>query len=328
MMTHRKVIPASLLLSLLFITAVWQISERQLSDIIGNLCYKLFKSSFTEQATWDDQGIAMRYIPGLGKVYDVELIARQASRGYDTRIDPTRLSWFMKGSDWLSAHLDSTAVIYQKYDFPPARDKAPWLSASAQSAATLAMLKRAGFERDRAMLARGIMMLRKLQPPNQLFALSQPDSALWFVSHREDPYSLYGMICTLSDLNEIHSLLKDPITASLFQQGMRSLAVQLPRLAPKGYLHDKYLYQGRRAQHYRLGKMLSDLAAAYADPAFSAQVKTYTRRQNSFVLWQLVSDPSPLRLVSFVLSWLVLALIIYLFMRRPVRKGSSSILEE
>lgn len=322
-MTHRNVLSSSILLSLLFITAIWQISERQLSDLLGNLCYKLFKSSFTEQPTWDDKGIAMRYIPGIGKVYDVELIARQASRGYDTHVDPIRLSWFMKGTDWLSAHLDSTAVIYQPYDYPPAQDQAPWLSASAQSSATLAMLKRAGFERDKALLAKGIMILRKLEPTSGQFTLSQPDSSLWFVSHRADPYSLYGMISTLSDLNEIHSLLKDPITNELYQKGMRSLTARLPQLAPRGYLHDNYLYQGRRSQHYRLSKMLSALSATYPDPAFSALVKDYARRQNSFVLWQLVQNPSLARWVSFFLSWLILALIIYLFLRRPVRNFTS-----
>lgn len=318
-MIRKKELLLSIALGFIFTLVAWQIAEHYITDFFGEISYKLLRSSYMELATTDQTGLTMRYIPGRGKLYDAETIARQASRGYDTRIDPIRMQWFMKGTTWLLQNLDSTFVITQPYDFPPSGDKAPWISASAQSATALAIMKRAGHERNKEMLEKSITILEQLQPEKSGLSIAESDSAYWFVAHPEKPYSLYGMICVLSDLQEIFRITEIPLAGTLYLKGMRSLVSHLPELESNGYLNDKYLYLPHRSEHRKLYTMLNSLSAGYPDPQLSAMLKGYHRRHSNFILQQMIANPSPRRFTGFILVWLLIAFIAYLFLRRPER---------
>lgn len=80
-MIHKKVLVFSLILGFLLTFIAWQTSEHLLTDLFGNFSYKLFKISYMETITQDQDGLTMRYLPGIGKVYDAEIIARQSSPG-------------------------------------------------------------------------------------------------------------------------------------------------------------------------------------------------------------------------------------------------------
>lgn len=316
---RRKDVYLSLVLGLIVTLLAWQLAEHYITDFVGNLSYKLLRRSFIELPVPDPEGLTMRYLPGLGKVYDAELIARQASRGYDTRIDKERMQWFMQGTDWLQARLDSTLIISQPYNFPPADDIAPWISASAQSAAALALLKRSGHERNKELLDTSIRMLEKLQPGQSKLCIAESDSSYWYVAHQAHPYSLYGMLSVLRDLKEIYQITELPLAGNLYLKGMRSLVQHLPELETHGYLNDKFLYIGLRSKHYRLYTMLSELASGYPDPVLASKLKAYHRRHNSFVLVQFFANPGVGRFTGFILVWLLFAIIAYLFLRRPVK---------
>lgn len=318
MIRHKELI-LSIALGFIFTLLAWQIAEHYITDFFGELSYKILRSSYMEIATHDQDGLTMRYLPGIGKLYDAETIARQAARGYDTRIDPERMQWFTKGSDWLLARLDSSSVITQPYDFPPATDKAPWISASAQSATALAIMKRAGYERNKEMLEKSISILEQLDPKIGKLSIAESDSAYWFVAHQGKPYSLYGMICVLSDLQEIFRITEIPLAGTLYLKGMRSLVSHLPELESNGYLNDNFLYLPHRSEHRKLYSMLSMLSAGYPDPKLTELIKAYHCRHSNFILQQMIANPSTKRFAGFIFVWLLLALIAYLFLKRPAR---------
>ena len=322
-MIRTKEIFFSLVLGFIFTLLAWQIAEHYIGDLFAKIAYKTLHISYSEQLGADRDGLAMRYLPGLGKVYDTELIARQASRGYDTRIDAERMKWFIQGTDWLLAHLDSTNIVLQTEDFPPAGDKAPWPSASAQSATALAIMKRAGYDRNKELLARSISILRQLDLQLNDLALAESDSAYWFVSHRTHPYSLHGMLCVLGDLQEIYQITELPLAGSLYLKGMRSLTRHLPELETNGYLNDKFLYMNLRSEHRKLYQMLNNLSAGYSDPQLAERIRAYHRRHSSFVLLQMFANASWGRFAGFVMVWLLIAAIAYLFLRRPLKNFTS-----
>ncbi len=322
-MIRRKELLLSIALGFIFTLVAWQIAEHYITDFFGPLIYKVFRISYVELPTVDKDGLTMRYIPGQGKVYDAELIARQASRGYDTRIDQGRKQWFMQGTDWLLSKLDSTLVIAQPYDFPPAGDKAPWISASAQSATALAILKRAGYDRNKDLLIRSIAILEQLSPEKGKLSIAESDSSYWFVAHSQNPYSLYGMLCVLGDLQEFYQTTELPLAGSMYLKGMRSLVQHLPELESHGYLNDPYLYMGHRSEHRMLYQMLSKLASGYPDPQLTEKVQAYHRRHSNFILQQMVANPSGYRFGGYILVWLLISAIAYLFLRRPDRNFTS-----
>jgi hypothetical protein len=309
-MLKYKYVVFCLILSLAFTTAIWQIAEAKLVDVFGKLCYSLCHRSFIELTTYDKDDMPMHYYPGVGTFYDPELIAREASRFYDTRIDPPRLKAFIKDSDWLLAHIDSLGRLPQPYDFPPAGLKQPWVSAPSQTAAMLAIAKRAGYERN----AEVFLHARKLF--TNLAENAAGKDSLW-LSTQPGEEDLRGMLSSLIDLASYGKLVQDSLALQMFKSGVDALAKRLPGYEKQGYLDDKYCKIGQRAEHRMLTQLLSEVSYATPDSVFKPIVLRFQAKDRVFVIKQLLTKPKLGRISGFLFAWLACFLLAYAFLRAP-----------
>ncbi|MDY0152395.1 MAG: hypothetical protein RBS43_09005 [Candidatus Cloacimonas sp.] len=316
-MRNLKFIGISVLISFLFVCLIWQIAEPKIVSALGKACYAISHRSFIELTTYDKSGLPMRYYPGAGTFYDPELIAREASRYYDTRIEPQRLQAFIAESDWLLAHCDSTGVIAQAYDFPPAKLTQPWLSAPANTAAMLAIAKRAGYDRDTRKLVLAKRMLANIRKAEASSAYYNSDGLLWLKAYPAAENDLQGMLRGLSDLAEFYKIAGDSIAGNLFNQGIKNLTTRLPQVEKKGYLEDEYSRLGQRADHRQLTQLLSDTSYATPDSIFKPNVLRYQAKDRIFVVTQMLVRPRFGRICGFLVAWLLSFLLVYAFLRVP-----------
>lgn len=305
----------SLLIGLLFTSFIWQIAEPEVVEFVGKACYKVTRHSFIEVITHDAAGIPMRYHPGAGTVYDPELVAREASRNYNTRIEPNREQRFLQLSEWLVKQVDSTGLIPQGYDFPPASLKQPWYSASSQSAAMLAIAQRAGFLRNKDLVNTASIMLSRLDPRHGNLSRAETDSTVWFKSYPD--YALRGMLNTLLNLHEYYKLVGDPLAEDLFQRGVRMLDYKLGSLEVEGYLDDRYTRMGKRQEHRQLTSLLEELNKVIPNPLLSSDIMRYKRLDKNLVVYQILVQFAWGRMLGAILAWLLCALVVYAFLRVP-----------
>jgi len=314
-MKNTKYIAFSLLISFCFVTVIMQMAELKLADYWGRVCYKLSGYSFMEIDTKDKEGIPMRYYPGLGKVYDPQLIASEASRFYDTRIEPARQQAFLNLSQWLTVNVDSTGFIPQTYNYDAAGMTKPWYSAPTQAISLLAIAKRAGHLRDPV----AFMQSRKML--TQLDRLSSPtgEGGIWFWEFGAGVYSLKGMMNTLISLSKYHKIVGDSLSAKLFKQGTVALAYKLPELTNKGYLEDKYHHRNPRSEHHELVNLLALVNQATPDSIFKPAIIRLRKAEHKFILMQILSSPRFGRIMGFLCTWAVVFAFVYLPLkpRRP-----------
>jgi len=263
-MKRAKYIAFSLLISFCFVTIILQMAESKLSNFWGKTCYKLSGHSFMEVDTKDKSGMPMRYYPKLGKVYDPHLIGSEASRFYDTRIEPERQKAFLEMSSWLIMQIDSTGFIPQNYSYKAVNLSKPWYSASTQSICLLAIAKRAGHLRDPEAFQKSRRILNQLDELGSTI----PEGGIWFWEFGEGVYSLKGMLRTLIGLSSYQKLVGDSLSAQLFKQGTVALAAKLPQLSKTGYLDDKYHYKNPRSEHQELVNLLALVNEATPDSIF------------------------------------------------------------
>lgn len=318
-MHKYRYLALSLTISFIFACLVWQMAEAKLVDFFSKACYAISKRSFTELNTHDKNGMPMRYYPGVGTFYDPELIAREASRFYDTRIDPVRLKGFIAYSDWLIAHSDSNGIIAQPNDFSPAELFSPWYSGSAQTANLLAIAKRAGYERDVSLLSRSRNLMNQIGSQNSPLqsSIMAKDGSLWIQSHPGRDNELRGMLSGLADLAAYAKLTRDSSATELFNQGVTNLSKRLPQLEKQAYLDDKFCRMGRRDEHSYLTKLLQDVSSATPDSVFKPAVQRFEAKDRVFVLAQMLKRPRPGRISGFLVVWLGSFAIAHAFLRAP-----------
>lgn len=314
---HKSVsIWLSILISFIFVSFIWQLAEPQIVTFTGNLSYKLFKTSFIEVNTYDPQGIPMRYIPRVGKVYDPEYIAFEASRFYRTRLEKDREQKFLQYTEWLEKQLDANGLIPENYDFPPGSHISPWHRASSQAAVMVALTHRAGFMRNTDTLRKAEAMFHQLIPGNNDFlSIAGPDDTVWFTGKTNK--SVIGMINTLLMLNEYHRLVGDKRAKELFEAGLRRIEYRLPELEQAGYLDDPSYRIGRRSEHQQLVSKLEELQKLSPNPLLSADIYRYKRLDRNLVIFQIIMQGAWLRLLGFVLACLAVYLVVYTFLRMP-----------
>ena len=314
-MRKHKALWLSLIISFLFTAFIWQIAEPEIVEFVGKTCFKITKHSFIEVATEDAAGIPMRYYPHVGIVYDPEYVAAEASRCYNTRLEPIREQRFLQLSEWLIKHIDSTGMIAQTYDFPPALLKAPWYSAATQSAAMLALAQRAGFQRNAEPLVLAQRMLQQLDPKVGKISRAESDSTIWFISYPN--YSVKGMLNTLLNLHMYYVLVGDPQAKDLFQQGMCLLKNKLNNLEDSGVLSDRYTRIGERKEQRQLTSQLEKLNELSPSHIIRTKIALYKRADKQFVLFQMLSQRAGGRMLRFFIAWVLCSLLIQLFLRVP-----------
>ncbi len=305
----------SLLIGFLFISFIWQFAEPEIVEFVGKACYTITKRSFIEIDTSDEAGIPMRYYPRVGKVYDPELVAMEASRYYKTRIDPIREQKFLQLSEWLVKQVDATGLIPQTYNFPAASLKQPWYSASTQSAAMLAIAQRAGFLRNRDLLNTARAMLQQLDPQNGNLIRTESDSTLWFKSYPD--YALRGMINTLLNLHDYYKLVGEPLAEDLFNRGARMLNSKMVMLEGRGYLDDRYTRMGKRQEHRQLVSLLEELNQITQNKSMNTRIARYKRLDKKLVAFQMLDQYVWSRIFGVIFAWMLCSLIIHAFLRVP-----------
>lgn len=305
----------SLAIGFIFTSMLWQIAEPKIVSSIGKAFYAVTKTSFVEIATADAQGIPMRYYPRVGTVYDPEYVALESIRNYNTRIEPNREKKFLQLSEWLVNQVDSTGLIPQNYDFRDASLLKPWYSAATQSAAMLAIAQRAGFLRDKRLLAISTGMLAKLDPGYGYLSSAETDSTVWFKSYPD--YAIRGMVQTLLNLYEYDKMVKDPLAKDLFTKGVRMLNYKLGSLENRGYLDDPYMHTGRRLEHQELTSLLEQLNNIAPNRFLASDIERYKKLDKLPVSYQMLDQYAWGRIFCALLGWMLFTFIIHAFLKMP-----------
>ncbi len=304
-----------LLLSLCFATAIWQVAEVKFADSLAKLSASVFGHSLQETLVKDGSGVPLACIPGLGKVYDPQPIAQEATRLYKTRIETERLKGFLQLSERLEQSLDSRGLIPQPYSLPKAKLKQPWYNAPSQAATLVALANRAGYLRSPQTFAKAQALLAKLSPENSELSSSLPVGGIWFWEFGKNEYSLKGMLNTLISLKEYNTLLNDSLSARLFSQGILALQHKLPELEHKGWLNDRFHQKNKRSEHLELVSLLQSVNQLSSDSLFTTKVQELKGINNKLVLLQMAQQASWGRILAFLLTWLVFYMISYLSLK-------------
>lgn len=172
-----------------------------------------------------------------------------------------------------------------------------------------ALAQRAGVDRNLDTYLLATKALRTLTPEAGTLSYELPDSSLWFMEYpAETPfYSLSGMISTLIELHKYHELTGDAVALQLFQRGYRGLLQKLPEFDYHGYSY--YNLRGVKAgrvYHQRHIKRLALLNEINPDPVLQYYHDRWQKADRLPVIWQMLLNPRPKRILGFLIPWLAL----------------------
>ncbi len=306
---------ACVLIALGFSLLIWQLGEVKLADFWARASVKLSGNGFQEVSFFGSDSLPKRFIPGVGKVPDPLLQALESYRLYKTRVEPARLEAFLKLSEHLENSIDPSGRIPQAYDFRKARLAQPWYNSATQAASAVALAARAGYLRSPETFQKARIVFSFLIPGSGSLSSAQSDGSVWYWEYGPDNYSLKGMIQTLLCLHEYHKIVGDTLAAQLFNKGVEALNNKLPELQTKGWLDDKYYLKNQRSEHLELTSLLSDLNAITPDSLFTPAIAGFQKRYNQTLILQLIQRPSFGRIIAFAITWLLIYLISYAFLK-------------
>lgn len=298
-----------------FSLLIWQLGEVKLADFWARASVKLSGNGFQEVSFFGSDSLPKRFIPGVGKVPDPLQQALESYRLYKTRVEPDRLETFLKLSENLENSIDPSGRIPQTYDLRKARLVQPWYSSSTQAASAVALAARAGYLRSPDTFQKARIVFSFLIPGSGSLSSAQSDGSIWFWEYGQDNYSIRGMIQTLLSLHEYHKIVGDTLAAQLFNQGVEALNRKLPELQTKGWLDDKYYQKNQRSEHLELTSLLSELNAITSDSLFTLAIAGFQKRYNQTMILQLIQRPRFGRIIAFAITWLLLYLISYAFLK-------------
>jgi len=304
-----------LLISLGFSILIWQAGEVKLAVFWAKASVLISGNGFQEVTYVSSDSLLRSYIPGVGKVPDPLLLAEESYRMYKTRIEPERLDAFLKLSEKLENSIDTSGRIPQTYDYKAARLVQPWYNSATQAASAVALAARAGYLRNPDTFQKAKIVFSYLIPDSGTLSSRLPDGSVWFWEFGQENYSMKGMIQTLLSLHEYHRIVGDPLAAELFSSGVKALQKKLPELQTKGWLDDQYHKKNQRSEHWELTNLLYELNAITPDSLFTPALAGFQHRYNQSILLQLTQRPSFGRLFTFALTWLLLYLIAFAFLR-------------
>lgn len=308
-MSRRFIAIVSLLISLLFVSVIWQFAETFIHSTIETAWGRLTGRPFNQIRLEDERGIPMQLYSTGEKHYNPLFIANEAKDEYFLRENPQHAERFILLTDWLLEHgveTDSTFYLNYDFDYPQYEMKAPWQSALAQAVAMNALAHRASYERDLVIYGKAIKALNTLRPEVGHISLALSDSTNWYMEYpaSEPHYVLNGMMGVLFELNYYRIITKDPLAKELFDKGYRALLQRLPEFDYSGYSY--YDLMGTKAgrmyhkKHIAQLKRMNDIAPS---PILQYYLMRWRRADSYPVLWQMVMNPRPKRLLAFFLPF-------------------------
>ena len=325
-MRRRYMALFSAVVSLLFISVIWQVAETHIFNLLGKGSAKVFGRSFSPITSYDDAGIPMQKTGKQKPHYDPLIVARAA---YDANLQ-RRLTGndadFMLLTDWLLAQIvetDSTCTIDYRYDLPKYGQKAPWQSAPSQAMLMNVLAARAGMQRDLEIYGKATRTLNTLSPKFAGLSHALSDSSYWYMQYPapEPYYVLSGMMSVLIELHSYYEQTRDPLAKRLYYKGMNALKQKLPEFDHHGY--SRYDLKGRkasRAEHQSHIKQLNKLLEFQEDNQILQMRNRWQKADSYPVFWQMLFVPQPLRVLTFVVALFAMWLVCYLLLVATQRK--------
>jgi hypothetical protein len=325
-MLKRHITILAGIIALLFVTVLWQFAETQISLLLGISHTRIYDQSIHQAAAFDDDGIPMQIDSNGDKQYNPLFIARAAQTANLQRRLSGDSEEFVRLSDWLLDQLsetDSTCFAQYQYDVPKYGQEAPWSSALTQAVVMNVFAARAAMERDLDIYAKARGCLYSLKPGASELAFAQSDSSYWYMEYPADKprYVLGSMLSILNQLYDYYELTRDPEARTLYERGFNALIEQLPKFDYRGYSY--YDLQGTKADRYHHQmhiKLLSKMLELQDHPQILYYRNRWQKADSYPVLWQMVLNPQPPRILAFVLGFLALWALIYLILAATQRK--------
>ena len=326
-MSKKLILLLASLISLLFVSVVWQVAEIQIYSVAEQLKAGIFGSPFNQTTVRDEQNIPMQLYNNGEKHYNPLFIASEALKANDRRKLGADSDVFITLTNKLLSQIvlrDSLAFLSYDFDYPKYNQKAPWASALTQSVGMNALAARAGMDRDLQTLTIAEKMLNSLKPGKGGLSFALSDSSTWFMEYPADEpyYSLSGMMSTLLHLHKYYELTRNPLAMELFEAGFSALKSKLPEFDYHGYSY--YNLAGDKAgrmYHKRHIMLLRKLMELKQDPVLLAYRERWQRADSYPVIWQMLLNPRPRRIAAFMLSFLALAALLYLLLAWSHRSG-------
>ena len=144
-MSRKLCILLSLVLSVFFVSMIWQYAEPDIHSVSENLFGRIFGRAINQTQVLDKQGIPMQIYPDGSKRYNHLFIAKEAQEEFWLRKTEPHAQRFILLTDWLLQHLtvtDSTCYMEYQFDFPKFELQKPWSSALTQAVGMNALADR------------------------------------------------------------------------------------------------------------------------------------------------------------------------------------------
>ncbi|MCB5251405.1 MAG: D-glucuronyl C5-epimerase family protein [Candidatus Cloacimonadaceae bacterium] len=325
-MKKKYIAISSALVTLLFISLIWQIAELKIYETVDAISVRILGRSINTSIVLDEEGIPMQFYSKNEAYYNPLFVARAAQEANLQRKLTGEDADFIKLTDWLLENLsetDSTALAIYDFAVPEYGQKAPWSSALAQSVVMLVLAERAAYQRDLEVYATASRTLYSLRPNAAGLSHAISDSSYWYMEYpAEKPYYvLNGMLSVLLNLHKYHELTHDPLALDLYEKGLNAVRQKLPEFDYHGYsYYDLAGNKAGRNYHQHHIKSLNKILSLENDPTLRLYRDRWQRSDGHPVIWQMMLNPRPLRILAFSLSFLAVWLIIYLLLTAPQRK--------
>lgn len=317
-MKKKYIAISSALVALLFISVIWQVAELKIYETAESLSMRIFGRSIYCSTVFDEEGIPMLLCSKNETHYNPLFVARAAQEANLQRKLSGEDADFIKLTDWLLDNVsetDSTALAIHDFAVPKYGQEAPWSSALTQSVAMLVLAERAAYQRDLDIYSLASRALYSLRPGAAGLSHAISDSSYWYMEYPADEpyYVLNGMLSVLLNLHKYHKLTNDPLALELYKKGLNAVRTKLPEFDYHGYsYYDLVGNKAGRAYHQYHIKSLNEILALENDPTLREYRDRWQRSDGHPVLWQMMLNPRPLRILAFSLAFLTIWLICYL----------------
>lgn len=311
-MSRKSLAIMSGLISLLFISVIWQFAETDIHAFVEQSWGKISGRPFNQISTQDADGIPMQLYSNGEKHYNPLFIANEAKEEYYRSRNLGQEERFIQLTDWLLKHgveTDSTYFLNYDFDLKAYQQKQPWQSALAQAVVMNVLAHRASVDRDIKTYSKAIKTLNTLKPDQSHLSYAISDSSYWYMEYpaSEPHYVLNGMIGVLMELNYYHHYTKDPLAMELFDKGYNALLEKLPLFDYHGY--SRYDLSGMKAgrmYHKKHILQLAQLNEVRPSNTLLYYQKRWQKADSYPVLWQMLMNPRPKRVIAFLLPFLLL----------------------
>lgn len=328
-MPHKALTLTTMLISLLFISVIWQFAETDIHELAESAWTRIIGKPIYQISTADSAGIPMQ-LYGTGEThYNPLFIARAAKKEYYRSRNWAQDERFLQLTDWLvenGVETDSTFLLPYYFDYPAYDQKQPWYSALAQAVAMNALAHRASYKRDLDVYAKAIKAMHSLRPGTAGLGFALTDSTNWYMEYpgSEPYYVLNGMIGILLELHYYYKLTDDPLAYELFAKGYNALLIKLPEFDFHGY--SRYDLKGNKAgrmYHKKHIELLSQLQELQPHSRLKYYITRWHKADSYPVIWQMLLNPRPKRIIAFLLPFLALWAVLYLTLASSNRKAAA-----